>query len=398
MQKKIFIRFLAWTVLLLYSSCSVKWTTAINYGKVEHIDFNETVDIEIKNKLIFVPVQIGGKKYNFLFDSGAPFSISKKLQKTFNFKVISNGHIVDSDNNRKEVNYVQVDTIQIGSIPFTNQTAFEGDFTSNPILECLKIDGIIGSNLMRYSNWTIDQSLKKITLSNTISQKTKEESIIVPFQTDNQYNILVSIGIGASTVKNLKVDYGSNGSIGLPKNVFSLLKERKIIGKTYFEKGSKRSGIIGKSVSLNRQITFVDSVELGGLKIDDVELRSSTSGLIGNKVLSKYIVTIDWGSNKLYFRNNNVKIDTHKTFGLSLGSSANGTIYVQSVIENSDAFKKGIVPGMQVLKLDSLDFSATHNYCDYVSLAGSLEKILIETRDSTGQKKEFQIERTSLKN
>jgi hypothetical protein len=398
MNQKIFIRTLAWIVLIILASCSVKWTTVINYGEVDCIDFYETIDIEVQNGLIFVPVQIGGKKYNFLFDSGAPFSISKKLQKTFNFKVISKGNIVDSDNNRKKVNYVQVDTIYIGSIPFTNQTAFEGDFTSNPILECLKIDGIIGSNLMRHTNWTVDQSLKKITLSNTISQKTKEKSIIVPFQTDNQYNILVSIGIGASTVKNLKIDYGSNGPISLDKNVFSLLKERKIIGKTYLEKGSKRSGIIGKSVSLNRQITFVDSLELGELKIDDVELRSGSSPLIGNKILSKYIVTIDWGNSKLYFRNNNnVKIDTHKTFGLSLVSS-NETIYVQSVIENSDAFKKGIVPGMQVLKLDSLDFLASHNYCDYVSLAGSLEKLLIETIDSKGQKKEFQIERTSIKN
>ncbi len=398
MNKKIFTRTLAWIVFVIFTSCSVKWTTAINYGKVDRIDFYETIDIEVENGLIFVPIQIGGNTYRFLLDSGAPFSISKELQNSFNYKVISKGHIVDSDTNRKKVNYVQVDTIHIGSIPFINQTAFEGDFKSNPILECLEIDGIIGSNLMRYCNWTIDQSREKITLSNAVIHETLEESKVVSFQTDDQYNILVSLGIGASTVKNLKVDYGSNGPIGLPKNVFSLLKDRKIIAKTYLEKGSKRSGIIGKSITLNRQFTFIDSVKMDALKIDDIELRTSSSGLIGNKVLSRYLVTIDWGKKKLYFSENNAKIGTHKTFGLRLGPSANGTIYVQSVIENSDAFNKGIVPGMQVLKFDSLDFSGRHNFCDYVSLAGTLEKVIIETVDLEGLKKEFQIEKTSIKN
>ena len=53
---------------------------------------------------------------------------------------------------------------------------------------------------------------------------------------------------------------------------------------------------------------------------------------------------------------------------------------------------------MEVLKFDSLDFSERHNFCDYVSLAGTLEIVIIETVDLEGLKKEFQIEKTSIKN
>lgn len=385
-------------LLIIHTSCSVNWTTAIGYGKVGPTDFYETIDIEIENGLIFVPVRIGGNEYRFLFDSGAPFSISKELQNTFKYKVISKGHIVDSDNNRKKVNYVQVDTIHIGGIPFINQTAFEGDFISNPILECLQVDGIIGSNLMRYSNWTVDQNRRKVTLSNRVSQEIQKESIVVPFQSDSQYNILVSMGIGASTVKSLTVDYGSNGAVDLPNEVFLILKRRKVIDKIYFEKGSQQSGIIGESVILNREITFIDSVKMNGLKIEDIELRTSSSGLIGNKVLSRYIVTIDWSNRKLYFKNNNFKIDTHKTFGLSLGCSAKGIIYVQSVIENSDAFNKGIVPGMKVLKFNLLDFSESHNFCDYLSQVNVSEKIIIELVSSEGLRTKFKIKKMKYEN
>jgi hypothetical protein len=92
---------------------------------------------------------------------------------------------------------------------------------------------------MRHANWTIDQNLKKLTLNNAAVQYIPEESIIVPFQTDIQYKILISIGIATSTVKNLTVDYDSNGPIALPEDVFSILKERKIIDKTYLEIGSQ---------------------------------------------------------------------------------------------------------------------------------------------------------------
>lgn len=398
MKKRICIFSCLWILLIIHISCSVNWTTAIGYGKVGRTDFYEKIDIEIENGLIFVPVRIGGNEYRFLFDSGAPFSISKELQNTFKYKVISKGHIVDSDNNRKKVNYVQVDTIRIGGIPFINQTAFEGDFSSNPILECLQVDGIIGSNLMRYSNWTVDQNLRKITLSNTVSQETQKESIVVPFQSDSQYNILVSLGIGASTVKSLTVDYGSNGAVDLPNDVFSILKRRKVIDKIYLEKGSQQSGIIGESVILNREIAFIDSVKMNGLKIEDIELRTSSSGLIGNKVLSRYIVTIDWSNRKLYFKNNNFKIDTHKTFGLSLGCSATGIIYVQSVIENSDAFNKGIVPGMQVLKFNLLDFSEGYNFCDYLSQVNVSEKIIIELVGSEGLRTIIKIQKNKYGN
>lgn len=88
-------------------------------------------------------------------------------------------------------------------------------------------------------------------------------------------------------------------------------------------------------------------------------------------------------------RNNNVKFDTHKTFGLSLGSSANGTIYVQSIMKTLMHSKK-ILSSMQVLKFDSLDFTGTH---DYILLADSLEKVFVEIIDSEGLKKKFQIKK-----
>jgi hypothetical protein len=109
-------------------------------------------------------------------------------------------------------------------------------------------------------------------------------------------------------------------------------------------------------------------VKIKALKIDDVELGTGSSGLIGKKVLSRFLVTIDWGRKNLYFTKNNAKVNNRKSLGFGLGSAANGTVYIQSVIENSDTFHKGITPGMQVLKFHTLDSSMGQDYCDYISL------------------------------
>ena len=105
--------------------------------------FRDTVFIEIHKGLIFLPVIIEGKEYRFLFDSGAPLSISNMLQNNHGFEIVSMGKIIDSDHNRKKVKWSQVDAIHIGDISFTQQTAFIGDFDANPLFKCLKIDGII---------------------------------------------------------------------------------------------------------------------------------------------------------------------------------------------------------------------------------------------------------------
>ena len=214
-------------MVLATQGCSVKWTESIKYGCVTNINAREVIDIEIRKKLIIVPITIGQKEYSFLFDTGAPFSISEKLQKNNNFRIVSKGNIVDSDYNRKKVRWVQVDSINIGNVFFQNQTAFVGDFDANPIMKCLGIDGIIGSNLIRQCNWTIDQEKHSLSLSGKMETDSLKGSIVLPFKTDYQYNIFIDVNIGQSNIKNILVDYGSNGSIALSDDV-SFPKNRTV--------------------------------------------------------------------------------------------------------------------------------------------------------------------------
>lgn len=385
-----------WSLLLLISTgCNPGWTKVIQKGSIDTPTFEESIPVEVEIGLIIVPVTIQGITYRFLFDTGAPFSISEELQAKLDYKVISKGNIKDSDNNRKIVKYVQVDSILVGQIPFIQQTAFVGDFTSNPTIKCLQLDGIIGSNMMRYCNWRINYQEQELLLSSKVDKPS--HSVSVPFHTDAQYNILVDLNINGATIRNLTVDYGSNGSLSLPDEVYKTLEQHDKIEKGFLEEGVKQSGLIGLPVPIQRRITYADTIQIAPLKVDDIEIRSGSAALIGKKILSRYIVTIDWDRRQLHFSESKSAKPDHRTFGFKIGYSEANNLYVQSVIEHSAAYKQGIRPDMKVLKVNALDFQKNHNYCDYIdSIVGKTEKVSLELMDADGTIQKVTIHKQAL--
>jgi len=383
-------------MLLIINACSLEWSEAIQRGKVSQLAFRDTVNIDINNGLIFLPVSIQGKSYRFLFDTGAPFSISEKLQREFKFKSISKGNIRDSDNNRIQVNWVHVDSLKISDISFLDQLAFVGDFEANPILKCLNIDGIIGSNLMRHCNWTIDQERNAISLYRGIEEHNLEKYLSIPFTSDSQYNIFTDLNIGQATIKNLLIDYGSNGSISLSKEIFKTLKDSKIVGETMIENGMKQSGIVGKSVELNREFTYLDSVNIDGIYFKKVMLRTGRKVSIGNRFLSNFKLIIDWNTNKLHLFETQKDPDTVRIAGFKLGYSVKQSVYVQTVTVGSQAYLEGVRPDMKIVKLDRLHFDMDHDFCDYLNHEYG-DSISLEVIDSSGDKRKFVFNQTTFK-
>jgi hypothetical protein len=179
----------------------------------------------------------------------------------------------------------------------------------------------------------------------------------------------------------------------LNNDIFTRLEERGIISESYFEKGVHQSGIIGDTVNLNRRITFTDSVSINHISLKKVMLRTGKTPLVGNDFLSRFSVTIDWVNKNLYLvENGNIPNSNHYA-GFRLGYSSNEGIYVQSVTEKSNAYKKGVRSNMKVLKIDSLDFENGSNFCDYVNHE-LRDNIFLQLIDSDGQTLDFIFKKT----
>ena len=371
-------------LLLCFTACSKKWTDQIRKGAIQEDSFMETVQLEVQNGLVFLPVQLKGKTYRFLFDTGAPLSVSKEIQQELDFSKVSKSFISDSDRNRKQVDWVEVDQFQIGSISFLKQVAFVGDFTSNPILECLNIDGIIGSNLSRQCNWLIDHSKQACTFSSLNKEVECDDCVSLPFTTDQQYNLFLNINVGQAKIRNILLDYGSNGTLSLEGRFFTKLEGQGLIGDFFSEEGFQQRGIVGKAVPMNRKLYLSDSVSWAGITIDDVLIQTSKSTSIGTGLLSRFLVHIDWSKRQLHLKKReDLPKKNKRTPGFKFGYNDEEGIYVQSVMLESDAYRQGLRPKMKVLQLDTLDFTGKHTFCDYVAYTSGQEAFLRVVKDST---------------
>lgn len=352
------------------------------------MEFREVLQIEIRNGLIIVPVNINGEVFRFLFDSGAPLSISKELQEKFKFKRVSQGNIKDSDQNRLKVDYVQIDSLLLGSIPFTMQTAFVADFQANEVLRCFELDGILGSNLMRYCNWLIDYESGEIVLTSNFQEADTINSMTLPFYEDQQYDMHISFNIGKVDIRNAKVDYGSAGSLLLPAERFQEIQELGIVPETFEKLGRKSSGLIGGIVEIDQSVGYTDSMLIQDLRLDDVQIRSGHKGLVGFGVLSRFVVGIDWENHLLHLRHNN-KHPKNFTYGFGLWPAEDGPhLVIQQITTGSVAQKAGLEVGMKVMSIEELDFAGDSKFCDYVDMiSSSSEELQITVVDTAGQER-----------
>lgn len=396
-MKKISFYTLLLLPLLLFNECSSSWQKALTKGEIQEDVFSRKIDLELTIGIIIMPVKINGKDYRFLFDTGAPTSISKKLQEEFSFKIISKGNTIDSDKNRKKVKYVEVDSILLGDIPFIDQTAFVGDFEANPILKCLNIDGIIGSNLIRFCNWTIDYQKEAIFITNQNLDLDTSDYEVISFSTNAQFGIKTDLKLENATLTNMTIDYGSNGSLSISKSVYSTLKEKNVITKSFERSGLTQSGITGVIKKNKSEIAFIESASFGDLTFNNIEVNSNGSGLIGSKILSRAVIHIDWSDMLLYISKEVSNSENSAGYGFYIGQSADQSLYVQSTIKGSAAYDVGMVNNMKILEIDSLDFTSTATYCDYINYTNPSDSLSIKVMDDEGEISTFSIIKRELK-
>ncbi|MFY0625590.1 MAG: aspartyl protease family protein [Reichenbachiella sp.] len=380
-------------IIALLISCKVQWTEALKKGAVQNNSFEEAIEVQVLNDLIIIPVTIEGTQYRFLFDTGAPFSISTQIQNQMSYKKISSSQIKDTDENKSQVDYVTVSTLELGKIAFYNQTAFVANFESNPILKCMKLDGIIGSNLIRHCNWKIDFGNKEITISDLSHSNDSPNFSNIPFHYDQQYNMMVDLNVGRAKIKNLTIDYGFNRSLSLPTNVFSTLKDKEIIKKTFFEVGTSRSGIIGKPRAINREMGILDTIKLSDVHHFNTLAKAEGSGLIGTGILSKHLIFIDWKNHTIQIDSKHPSPSNPSSFGFKMGISRENEFYLQSIIEGSPAYNAGLSPNLKVVSVDSLDL-ITSSFCDYMNFAKqNPDKLSLVIENENGNQKTYMLEK-----
>lgn len=350
-------------------SCAPSQIEMLRGGAIENAVYRDTVSFNFDYNLPIITVEIDQVNYNFLLDTGAPSVISPELFVKLNLKKKLTSKIKDSNNISNSEIFTQIPQMKIGNLQYTNIGVYVIDLRKSFALKCLNIDGIIGANQMAKSYWKLDYENKWCVISNDLPKSEIENYEIVNFTPKNgQLTPLVDIFIDKIKFGNVVFDTGFNGAISLPNNKsLDSVFEKKV--ELY---GVESVGIYG----LGTTKTFVEAL-LPFVKLDSMVLSKQSvtfsddpSMVIGNEVFKNYSIIFDWNLQKMYFKKN-ANLRSKKTsefISFGFGFIKNGDkIEVVKLIKNSEAEKKGLLIGDEVLTINDVIFKniKDNQFCDF---------------------------------
>ena len=335
-------------------------------AQVVSSNFTEELKIEFISNLPLVDVEIEGKKYRFLFDTGAFSVIPRSLAKELKLEIQDEIDIVDAAGREDKLKVYTLPHLKMGGVEFENFSVVADDFAKEFPVSCIGFDGIVGYNFLKDLSIKLDYTKKILTLSDKKINHSAYKTIAIQFDEKHAPLIPFAFEFGDLFVG---IDTGKNDGILLgDTRVAAILKEygygsRKMLG-TY---SSSFSGLdtqrdlesfLVKDFSLDRSIQ-VDSFP--------VSVDESGQFLVGNSFLKHFDMIIDFKHKRAYFKALEAKIDEgfENSFGFSLFWDEAQKLYVSAIEENSIAAQNGLSIGDKILSLndeDTLSFSA-EEYC-----------------------------------
>ncbi len=316
--------------------------------KTEPKKFDETVAAEYVTDELLVPVEINGKTYTFLFDTGAVTILSAELVKSLGLSPVTSNKFVDSAGNVSEENFYTVPEIKFGSVKFQNVGVGSFELAKFSQLLCRPLDGILGSNMMRVCNWEIDYDKVSIRLASDKISLPNANS--VPFTQNFSGTPRVKIDTnGINFLADL--DTGNNGSLDIPNDYFEksrLAKSKKIA----HSKGKGFYSLMSNALQEERA-AMADSVYIGKVLLKRrLRISPSPMVLIGNDFFSPLgKLVINYKKSELLLPQ---KVDEPKkeySFGFT-PLREEGKTFVGVIWKGSAAEKAGFELGDEVVSLN----------------------------------------------
>ena len=228
-------------VLTFYASSIFAQFITFNQGKIKQKHYLQEIPYQKTEGIPpIVQVTINGKMYNFIFDTGAPLTISNKIYKELNLRNTININIKDAFGEVKKTKGILLPEIHLQDITFRNTPGIIAPEEFSELAECLGIDGIIGSNMLRNSVVQFDDQNKQIIITDNIKK----------------------LSLQTNTYQKMKLSFGQSNPY-----VFVTFPKGETDHNVLFDSGAANSFF---TLSLNK---------LNGCVVDTIAESEGTSGI-----------------------------------------------------------------------------------------------------------------------
>ena len=366
-------------------------------GRLSETNFITKIPFNFDYDIPIITVEIEGKSYRFLFDTGAPTVLSPEIAALLKLKVHTDGTASDSQGNSSARQFVVIPNMKIGNLNFENTGALVIDLKASFDFRCVNLDGLIGSNQMAKAIWEIDYQQKIITASNQLSNfDTNVASEVIAFvPKKDQLTPLVPIKIGGKTAY-ATFDSGSSGGFNLAVDHFN---DEIADFKKVDAVGSSATGVYGSNKATLSSYVKVPTFNIGPVVLENqiLEFQTNSSNTVGNSFIKNYKVVLNWAENKIYMLQQTPFKKTKLTQFGAIIKFASSKPTIAKIYKNSDAEKLGLLVNDEVIAINGKD---TANFSDSQGCYYLLNYILdgMDTAVITvlrgGKKVDFSLKKT----
>lgn len=304
-------------------------------GEVKMKNQIETIDFEMINKLPVCQVEINGKKYRFLIDTGALTIIPREVFDELELAVRYRGMFNDFNNEKPQVkDFVILPSLKINNLEFKDIGAVA--FTiENDLMKCL-YDGIIGANMLAKLKWKFDYSNKKAYASKSMEDLIEEQiDYSFPFTTNRQKSPYIKGKILGKSL-NFLFDTGYNGRFSVP-NEYAFYKENSAENQFITTTGVQSVGLYGPSNTV-KSFVLKAEVEVAEMTFPDELISGGNGAFMGSEFLADYIYLMNWEDQVIYLKKNKKPTQNLKIESFGYGSLfVNGKLQVVKIIEEANS-------------------------------------------------------------
>ena len=229
-----------------------------------------------------MPFQINGISKNFLFDTGADYSIIQRDSTLGNIKSYDG-----ASNREMKLGNEYVKSLKIGKVEFQNTFAMNGN------LEGLKeqitnFGGIIGQPIISKANWLIDYPNKTLQISNENLVDSTFKTIEITRDDGAPYTLISINGVEQKVI----VDFGSSSEFSLPKES-KLAKQ--LLQQYEFTDNERDRYTLGGLQTIKEKVGIVPLVKLGDTEFKNVSTKIGVQSQprIGISFFKDCIIYID---------------------------------------------------------------------------------------------------------
>jgi predicted aspartyl protease len=365
-------------------------TFTFNQGGAKEAHFYSKFKFENLHGFVIAKVKISEQEYRFLLDTGAPTAVSKKIQEKLGLKNIRNIQMKDGVGSEGTSDVVVLDEIAFGNVTFNNIPSII--LESKHLEQCLKVDGIIGSNLLRNAVIRFSQIDSTLTLTNDIEALNLRDIVATEMELDSMQStpfVTVQLSNETEAEEMLQFDTGCNAFYDLSNHAYSALKEYSIFQEKAQGYGRNAISVFGDGVNISTALVELPMMTINNVLFHNIltQVSNDYTSRIGNKIFDYGNVTLDYIHKKFYFEpyknNTNLK---EKMFPISLRLEGT-SVYVGIIWDNELRQKVSI--NDQIIAVDGINCEIVEP-CDVVfrnTIWQSKEKLTLTLKSKEGESK-----------